>query len=71
VNSQARNGRKWKGCYYQKQNRKWFAAITVDGESCYLGSFQTEREAAACYNVTAAEWYGPHARLNDLTEEEM
>lgn len=68
VNSKARNGRRWKGCYKDKTRSRWFASLTVDSKSFYLGSYDTEVEAAAAYNTAAREWYGKYASLNIIKE---
>jgi hypothetical protein len=38
-----------KGCYFNKQNKKWTAQIRIDGKKTNLGSFNTEEEAKQCY----------------------
>jgi hypothetical protein len=69
VNSKARNGRKWKGCYRDIHRSRWFASLTVDSKSFYIGSYTTEQEAASAYNEVAREWYGQYASLNILAEK--
>ena len=43
---------------------RWRAVIKVDRRYRHLGSFATEEEAAAAYNVAAVVAFGPFARLN-------
>ncbi len=45
----------------------WKAVITKDGEATYLGTYKTDVEAAAAYNVAAVEMFGEFAHINDLT----
>ncbi len=66
---------KYKGVWYDPKRRghkKWIAQMgLVFGVKRYgrinLGRFHTEIEAAEAYNATAREWYGPYARLNEVT----
>ncbi len=43
-----------KGCYWDRQNRKWRARITISGRYKNLGSFDNEKEAAEAYKEAAA-----------------
>lgn len=45
----------------------WKAQIVVGGKLTYLGSFRTDREAAAAYNEAASAMFGEFAHLNDLS----
>ena len=57
------------GVDFCKRSRKWRARIKVAGEPTArnLGYFDEEIDAAEAYNVAAAEAYGEHAHLNDLS----
>lgn len=57
---------RYKGVSWNKAARKWMARITKDGSTRYLGSFESEREAARIYNKAARELFGEYARLNPL-----
>ena len=48
---------------YRKRSR-WAAGIHIDGKSYFLGSFETEDQAAEAYNVAALKAWGEMARLN-------
>jgi len=53
-----------KGVYWDKDNRKWRARISV-GHHCHsLGRSITKREAALAYNQAALEYFGDFAWLN-------
>lgn len=43
---------------------RWKAVVMLRGQQFYLGSFQTEEEAARAYDAKARELYGNKARLN-------
>jgi len=65
------------GVYRQKRGASWFASIVVRGETRYLGSFFSPRNAAIAYDNAATETGGEFATLNfpeerlvvDLAEE--
>lgn len=44
----------------------WVAKINTNGKIKYLGSYKTQREAAAAYNNEALRVQGQYAVLNDL-----
>lgn len=55
---------KYKGIY-PKRN-KFAAQIKHNGTMFYLGSFNTQEEAAKAYNIKAKELFGEFAALNEL-----
>lgn len=44
----------------------WSARITIDGNSEYIGCFQTEKEAALAYNERASLYFKEFAKLNEV-----
>ena len=56
---------KYKGV--RKNGCKWVASIKVKKENYYLGTFQTEKQAAIAYNEAAKKYYGD---LNDINKIE-
>lgn len=60
---------RYKGVTYHKRDKVWQASIKVSGKQIYIGSFCTEKEAAAAYNEAALRYHGPYARLNVIKEE--
>lgn len=55
---------RFKGVCWNKNCRKWQAAIKVNRKSIHLGLFATEEEAAAAYDTAAKNYFGDFARLN-------
>ena len=55
---------RYKGVYYDKSRKKWFAAICFEGRLRRLGWFDDEVEAARAYDRGAVELFGAFARLN-------
>ena len=53
---------KYKGV--TKNGDRLISQIVVDGKHIYLGSFETEEEAARAYDQAAKEHFGEFARLN-------
>ncbi len=59
---------KYIGLYFIKEIKKWGARIRYQGKRIYLGSFETQIEAAKAYDEAAKKYHGEFARLN-FTEE--
>ena len=58
----------YKGVSFHKQSNKWCARIMIQGEAKFLGSFVSEREAAAKYNAAASEHSIEFAKLNEFND---
>lgn len=60
----ATNTSGFKGAFWNRQRNCWFASITVDGRTKYLGRFASAEAAARAYDAKAKEVHGDFARLN-------
>ncbi|AOQ26773.1 hypothetical protein [Vibrio phage S4-7] len=76
--TQARNQRsykevssKFKGVHFREQDMKWVAKISIRGESCIIGTYQVEEDAAKAYNTATHlifEGYSSATHLTDKSE---
>lgn len=59
---------KYKGVYYRSSQplKPWRTEIRKGVDRYFLGSFETEEEAALAYNQKAIELFGEHAYLNEV-----
>ena len=55
---------RYKGIYYHKQNKCWYARITANGITFPIGSFKDEIAAAKAYDRAAKKYHGKFAGLN-------
>jgi hypothetical protein len=55
---------RYKGVSRVKGTERFEAYVNRDGHRYWLGTFESEREAAAAYDEKARELFGPFARLN-------
>lgn len=65
-----RTSSRYKGVHHRKERNKWVAYISIKRKKTFLGSFNTEIEAARAYNEAAKREYGEYARLNNIEGEE-
>jgi hypothetical protein len=56
----------YKGVSFHKVNKKWVAYININMKYTYLGSFNTELEAAKAYNISALKHFEQFAHLNKI-----
>lgn len=61
-----KNKSQYKGVSPSKNPKKWRGRIKVNNKNIYLGSFDTEIEAALAYDKSAKELFGEFAKLNFL-----
>jgi hypothetical protein len=51
-------------CQRRARPGRWFAQITVERQTYFLGTFKTPEAAARAYDAAALEYHGEFARLN-------
>jgi hypothetical protein len=54
----------YKGVYWARKDKRFFAAIKVNHNRIRLGYFRDERDAALAYNAAAVQHFGEFARIN-------
>jgi len=54
----------YKGVSYSSRGRPWKAMLMVGGKRIYLGSFDTQKQAAKAYDKAAKIHFGEYAKLN-------
>ena len=65
VSKQRRNTTsKYKGVCWMKNNRKWRAQIRINRKSKHIGLYDSEEEAAKCYDEYAIKHFGVYAHTN-------
>jgi hypothetical protein len=55
---------KFKGVHWNKLRKKWRAKIGINDQQIYLGSFNSEIEAAKTYDKAAKMFFGEFAHTN-------
>lgn len=56
----------YKGVSWCKKTNKWRAQIGINYQKIYLGTFETEQEAAVAYNLAAKKHHTSFALLNNV-----
>lgn len=57
---------KYKGVCWDKNRRKWMAAVKHNGKRINIGRFESEDSAAKAYNDLAIKLFGDFANLNNI-----
>jgi len=55
---------KYKGLEWDRKQRKWKARIQINNRKIYLGSFDSEIDAALAYDRAAKKYHREFANLN-------
>lgn len=55
---------RYKGVSWHRRDKKFYAAIKLNGKAKHLGGFMDEREAAQAYDAAAREHFGDFAVCN-------
>ncbi len=55
---------RYKGVWWDKERRKWRAAVGYNGKTKHLGAFDNDIEAAKARDVAAKKYHGQFAWLN-------
>lgn len=57
--------------YVEKQKNKFMASIKIHGKTEYIGSFETEVEAAYFFNLRLREYRGSNTTINYLSKSQI
>ncbi len=60
---------RYTGVHLDKETGRWVARIQYQGKRIWLGSFESEIEAARAYDRAALKYHGEFARLNFPRED--
>jgi len=60
---------KYKGVSWSKDRKKWVSNISINSKQTFIGSFDSELEAAFSYNEKAKEVQGEFAYINIIKED--
>lgn len=66
---QKRREGKFKGVHKDGEKKNYYVKIKKDGKQYYLGSYQSELEAAMIYNINAERLFGKFANFNKVFED--
>lgn len=62
---------KYVGVSLTSNRKRWRSFLKVFGKQIYIGTFDTEIEAALAYNEVAEEMLGWKARINNIPKEDI
>jgi len=62
---------KYKGVKIITESGKWSARFQINKTRIYLGTFETEIEAAMAYNEAASDYLGHNAQLNNISDKDI
>lgn len=63
-----RTREKFQGVSWHKRYNKYIAYIRINGKTIYIGYYNLAEEAAEAYNIAALHYYGPGAKLNEISK---
>ena len=59
-----RNTSGFRGVYFDKRPKRWYARITYESKTYHLGGFDIAQEASIAYNKKALELFGQFIQDN-------
>jgi len=60
---------RYKGVSMNRKSNRWQAHIKKGDERRYLGLYDSEQDAARAYNAAARHYFGEHAFVNDVPDD--
>lgn len=64
--SRAKRTSQYKCVYWNEKRQRWIAKMQAHGKYIWIGTYNSEIEAARAYNKAATQYHGPFASLNDI-----
>lgn len=65
--SKVKRTSKYKCVYWHEKRQRWIAKMQAHGRYIWIGTYDSEIEAAKAYNEAAVKHHGPFASLNDIS----
>ena len=62
--NKSKSSSQFRGVRFRKERGCWSAQITCNGKAIWLGSFDSETDAAKAYDTAAKKYFGEFSRLN-------
>lgn len=66
--SKAKRTSNYKCVYWHESRQRWIAKMQADNKYIWIGTYDSELEAAKAYNEAALRHHGSFASLNDIPE---